>query len=331
MKMNGPSWVTAVVHVASQLTHRWFPLLWQSDQEPEDWLGRVLKNIEDIRCFPKCERLQLIEALLVDSLSGLRWLGVYLESKGIDAQLISESLSRHLTELSEQGGHYVLQTDVHYPSSLKEISHPPAAISYLGCMPFSGPSCIPISIVGSRKASAVALQLAEDCGAVLAAAGWEIVSGGAFGCDIAAHYGTLRVASDRAHTTVVFAGGLDRFHPNFHADLFRKLKSKAACFISERLWWQTARPFDFIERNRIISGLSPVTILIEAPVKSGALATCRHALEQGREVLVWKGMHDDVRSEGNRKLVSDGAKCFQNVGDLIVKLKSCERGFAEVV
>jgi DNA processing protein len=209
-----------------------------------------------------------------------------------------------------------------YPALLACIKDPPNCLTVLG--PAETLSKPTISIVGSRRASGFALRETEDLAAALAADGGVIVSGGALGCDITAHRGALRSGERPCPTIVVMAGGLSRFYPRCNESVFQILQRSGAVFISERLWEYPARPYDFPVRNRIITGLSPRLLLMQAGERSGAKVTAQLALEQGREVFVMVHPEDDVRALGSKQLLLEGATPFFSAQDYMRMAWSCD-------
>lgn len=203
----------------------------------------------------------------------------------------------------------------HYPYLLKHIPDPPACLSCIGDLDLlSRPK---VCIVGSRKASDFAYQEARTLARKLVNKGAVVVSGGALGCDAAAHLGATESDVDQAPTIVVFAGGLSKLYPQALNNLFQRLKSQNALFISERLWNYPARPMDFPVRNRIIAGLSSYLAVMQAASKSGALKTAAYALEQGREVYALVHEEDDIRAEGSRMILEEGAIPFHSADEFM--------------
>jgi DNA processing protein len=315
------AWLAVCTHISSQLCKKWLPIKWIVDDSLLQATASEFVEAIDPRLASFEEVEESFDSLLNRSDSGFFWLGKFLKSKQISFQQLAEVFYLHLQKLSENGASYILVSDELYPKQLKTISMPPSALTVIGPTQSWNRQRNHVAVVGSRKASGAAISIAEDLGALLAASGHEVVSGGAFGCDIAAHDGCLKVSSDRVHATVVFAGGLEELYPKFNQGIFNALEMQRACFVSEGLWWQRAKPFHFLWRNRIIAGLGDITVLVEAAEKSGALNTCRYALDQGRQVIVWKGLEEDIRSEGNKKLIHEGAPSFSNIGEFLIKMQ----------
>jgi len=207
--------------------------------------------------------------------------------------------------------------DKNYPSLLKEISLPPSPLYFLGELPKS--SDVLIAVVGTRKASRDGLLLAKQIGKELAQVGAIVVSGLALGIDGAAQEGA--VTAD-GRTIAVLATGLDAIYPRAHENLAREILEKSGGIISEYPEGTPALPHQFLERNRIVSGMCIATVVIEAPMRSGALATARFALEQGRELFVAPGPVSHRNYEGAHMLLRNGARIITSASDILEDLEN---------
>lgn len=192
--------------------------------------------------------------------------------------------------------------DPQYPGRLRAIADPPLVLYYKGILPDfdSHPG---IGVVGTRKATAYGVSMAREISHQLAQCGGLVISGGAHGVDTAALEGTLNA---KAPSVTVFGCGVDVDYPAVNRPLFRKLE-QFGCLLSEYPPGTRPAPWQFPERNRIISGLSQGVLVIEAPEKSGALITARDALEQGRDVFVVPGNIDSPTCVGSNGLLREGA------------------------
>ncbi len=223
-----------------------------------------------------------------------------------------ESCEREMEGLARLGGKLVCLGEDVFPASLRAIDSPPPVLSLLGDVSvFARPA---VAIVGSRNASAAGLTFAERMAQELGAQGFVIVSGLARGVDARAHRTSLR-----SGTIGVLAGGLDKIYPSEHEDLARELAEHGALVSEMPLGWE-ARGRDFPRRNRIVSGLSLGTIVVEAARRSGSLITARFAAEQGREVFAVPGSPLDPRAEGTNDLLRQGATLCTQSGDVIEAL-----------
>jgi DNA processing protein len=173
-----------------------------------------------------------------------------------------------------------------------------------------------IAMVGTRHATPYGLRVAEQLAGSLARAGLTIVSGLARGIDAAAHRGALAAGG---RTVAVLGSGVLNIYPPEHKGLAEEIAGQGAV-ISEAA--PRAAPIGgmFPQRNRIISGLSLGSIIVEAGIKSGALITARLAMEQGREVFAIPGRIDSRSSQGCHHLIRDGAKLVETAGDVLEEL-----------
>ena len=199
--------------------------------------------------------------------------------------------------------------DPEYPPSLKEIFDPPACFFCWGELPTE----IGVGIVGSRKATAYGLGVAEKISRELAAAGMVVISGAARGIDTAAHKGALKSGK----TVAVLGCGLDMPYPPENRQLLRQIATEGGAVISEFLPGTPPLAGNFPTRNRIISGLSKGILVVEAPIKSGALITAELAISNNRDVFAVPGSIYSVTSEGCNRLIQHGAKLVMSAGDVL--------------
>ena len=196
-----------------------------------------------------------------------------------------------------------LYEDPLYPPLLREIPHPPHAIYALGALRDTSQTTS-IAIIGTRKATAEGRSLARRFGSYFARAGVSVVSGLALGIDASAHTGALEA---NGRTIAVLACGLDTIYPADHGSLARKILRSGGALISE--YPPGSRPYQsrFLERNRIVSGLCKAVVVIEAPHRSGALATARFGLEQNRDIFATPGPATHPNYAGSHRLIRSGA------------------------
>jgi DNA processing protein len=206
--------------------------------------------------------------------------------------------------------------DADYPKLLKEIADPPFPLYFMGALPSAND--VNIAIVGTRKASHEGLLVAKQIGNELAKAGAVVVSGLALGIDGAAHEGAV---SAGARTIAVLATGLDSIYPRTHENLAHSILEKNGGIISEYIAGTPALPNQFLERNRLISGLCIATVVIEAPIHSGALVTAKFALEQGRELFVVPGPSNHPNYKGSHMLLRNGARLATNAREILEDLE----------
>ena len=191
-------------------------------------------------------------------------------------------------------------TDSGYPNRLRSVDDPPMVLYYRGSLPAWELQPV-IGVVGTRNASSYGLRIAGSISAQIAACGGIVASGGAFGIDTKALEGALT----QGQTTVaVMAGGLDHPYPKANMPLFYKIMENG-CLLSEYAPGEPAMKWNFLQRNRIISGISNGVLVVEAPAKSGALNTARWASEQGRDVFAVPGNIDVESCAGSNGLIGD--------------------------
>lgn len=202
-----------------------------------------------------------------------------------------------------------------YPTLLKTIYDPPPVL-YIKGQPLriDGPT---IAVVGSRRSSEYGRVVAERISAQLAQLGVTVVSGLARGIDTMAHKGVL--STDSGYTIAVLGCGVDHVYPPENIGLYKAI-SERGTIISEYPPGTLPAAGNFPARNRIISGLSHGTLVIEAGLKSGALITVDCALEQGREVYALPGNISSQFSTGTNKLLKEGAKLITSVEDILEDL-----------
>lgn len=210
---------------------------------------------------------------------------------------------------------FVSVQDRWYPAPLREIPFAPAGIYIRGRMPPSGQTAI--AVVGTRRATPEGLAIAAEFGRCLASAGAIVVSGLAFGVDAAAHRGCL----DAGGTAIaVLPGGLNRCYPPAHEGLAEEILRRGGALISEYPPRTPALKHHFLERNRIVSGLSRGVVVIEAPERSGSLATARFALEQDRDIFVVPGPARHPHFAGSHALIRSGAELVTEPAHVIEAL-----------
>ena len=214
-------------------------------------------------------------------------------------------------ELDKNHIQLILCDDPRFPSLLREIPWPPFGLYFKGAIPSEEPS---IAIVGTRKASALGKRIAHQFARELARTKIPVISGLAFGIDAEAHRG---VVAERGRTIAVLANGLETVYPREHARLAAQILELDGTLISEYPAFTASLPSRFIERNRIISGLSKGVIVIEAPKKSGSLATARFAIEQNRDVFVVPGAIDNLNYRGSHELIKSGAMLITDTTDVL--------------
>lgn len=203
--------------------------------------------------------------------------------------------------------------DASYPVLLSQIPDPPLVLYISGTLEPRDLNAV--AIVGSRRCSLYGREQAERFGYLLAGAGYTVVSGGARGIDSAAHRGALTAAGGR--TIAVLGCGIDVPYPPENASLFKQIAA-AGALISEFPLGTPPLAEHFPRRNRIVSGLSRGTLVIEADERSGALITARQAVEEhGRNVFALPGRVDNRLSIGPHRLIREGATLITGIEDIV--------------
>ncbi|MDR2877818.1 MAG: DNA-processing protein DprA [Chromatiales bacterium] len=224
------------------------------------------------------------------------------------------AIEADLRWLEKPGHHALTLHDPRYPPLLKEIHDAPLVL-YVRGNPVSL-SSLQLAIVGSRNPSPSGLDNARDFASALTQHGLTVTSGLAIGIDGAAHHGALAAGGT---TIAVAATGLDIVYPARHRDLAEEIFA-AGALVSEFAPGRPPLPEAFPRRNRIISGLSLGTLVVEAALSSGSLITARAALEQGREVFAIPGSIHDPRARGCHALLRQGAKLVECTQDILEDL-----------
>lgn len=219
-----------------------------------------------------------------------------------------------LLEACEKLGHNVITPeDAKYPEALRNIFTPPAVLYYRGNLPDVDLSPA-IAVVGTRKATKQSLDAATTISYQLAISGATVISGGALGVDSAAHRGAMR---GMGKTIAVLPCGLMNGYLVENHSLREKIAENGA-LITEYPMDTGVTKGTFQVRNRLISGLSCASLIVEAALKSGSMITAKHAKEQDRDVFVYIGDMDAKEYSGCRSLFNDGAKCVTS-GDEILE------------
>jgi DNA processing protein len=228
-------------------------------------------------------------------------------------------LSRARAEVARArraGLEILLPRDPRFPGLLLEIPDPPVVLYVSGDLP-EGRS---VSIVGSRRATSRGREAAQRFAGALVRAGAFVTSGLAYGIDAAAHTGALEAGGT---TIAVLASGLDRPGPAGNLRLARRILQQGGAWISEHPPGTPAQARHFPDRNRLISGLSRATLIVEARERSGSLWTARHSADQGREVMVIPGPIDTDACRGSNRLLVEGAIPVVDPEDAVVAALGC--------
>ncbi len=214
-----------------------------------------------------------------------------------------------------EGCSFLVRGQPGYPPLLEEIYNPPVLLYARGCLDTLESPCV--SIVGTRKPTLYGLQMAQGLAGDLGSRGIAIVSGLARGIDAAAHRGCLDASGK---TVAVLGCGIDIVYPREHRRMTEKIAEKGL-LLSEFVPGTSPSPQNFPVRNRVISGLSLGTIIVEASEYSGSLITARLAMEQNREIFALPGNLTVPQSFGPNFLIKQGAKLVQSWRDVVEELQ----------
>ncbi len=220
--------------------------------------------------------------------------------------------NKEFENLEKSGIKLILMKDPLFPDNLKEIPWPPFAIYLKG-----NEKCLKdfiLGVVGTRKASELGKKISKEFSKKLSEINITIASGLALGIDTEAHKGTLEA---NYSTVAVLAQGLDSVYPKINHNLAQSILKNNGALVSEYPLNSPAFPKRFIERNRIVSGLSKGIIVIEAPASSGSLQTAKFALDQNRDIFVVPGPINNLNYQGSNELIKAGANLVTEIEDII--------------
>ena len=244
-----------------------------------------------------------------------------LECSGVRRSLAREiarfdgwaAVEDQLRRLDKVGGRLVTWHDESYPALLRHIHDPPLYLYVRGDLDEVSPeSAQTVAIVGSRSPTSYGRKMARAISAGLAEQGVTVVSGMARGIDAEAHWSALRCGG---RTVAVLGCGIDVVYPSEHHHLMHRA-AKSGAVVSELPMGTIPDADNFPGRNRIISGMTLATVVVEAAERSGSLITARFAGEQGREVFAVPGPVGS-RSQGPHKLLRQGANLAENANDVL--------------
>lgn len=268
---------------------------------------------------------------------------VFAQSESALRQVVSATQARHLvslpdgwTELTQETWDWLQNPpsadtacavitlgDADYPAPLLLTPDPPLMLYALGqtaeLQHLKAEQSL--AMVGSRNPTPQGQTNAREFARALAGSGLTIVSGLALGIDGAAHDGALLGAGPQALATIAVVGtGLDRVYPRQHRDLAHRIAQRGL-ILSEYHLGTPPLNANFPKRNRLISGLSQATLVVEAALQSGSLITAKQALEQGRDVLAIPGSIHSAQAKGCHALIKQGAKLVESAQDVLEELR----------
>ena len=230
------------------------------------------------------------------------------------ADLHSTSTDRLIEQFQKQELHLITIFDNDYPACLSKIYDPPWVLYLKGKKSLLKSNCI--SVVGTRNPSPYGIEVIKAIIPPLIQKKWTIVSGLALGIDAVAHKITIK---EKGNTIAVLGSGVNQIYPASNQSLASEM-ANSQLLLSEFPPYRKAEKWHFPLRNRIISGLSKGTVIVEAKERSGSLITAEQALEQGREVFAVPGSIFEARSQGTNRLIQQGAKLVLTVKDIIEEI-----------
>ncbi len=245
-----------------------------------------------------------------------------LREIGLGEKLVSEfdkhrrsfKYEEYAAKLDKYSIRVITQKDDQYPKLLLEIENAPTVLYVRGELKQA--DSVAIAVVGSRKVTSYGKEVAYKIASELAASGITVVSGLALGVDSIAHQAALDVGG---RTIAVLGNGLDTVYPPTHRVLAQKIVKNGA-LISEYPLGYPAMPYNFPQRNRIVSGISLGVVVIEGTEKSGTLLTASHAAAQGREVFAVPGPITSPNAGAPNILLRNGAKLVTSAKDILEEL-----------
>ncbi len=230
-----------------------------------------------------------------------------------------QAFAQYVERLAAMHVEVLAFVDPRYPRPLRWIPDPPPVLYMRGTLEEEDE--LAVAVVGTRKPSAYGRLQAQRLSAELARSGFTVVSGTARGIDSLAHAGALEAGG---RTLAVLGSGINVIYPPENRRLYEAISQHGAVLTELPLDAKPER-WNFPRRNRLISGLTLGTLVVEATAHSGSLHTARHALEQGREVFAVPGRIDAPNSRGTNGLIKHGAKLVEEVEDIMAEFPEAVR------
>jgi len=226
----------------------------------------------------------------------------------------AELARAHLHTAESVGAKFLTLWDTGYPALLKNIFDPPLYLFVRGELRPQDDTAV--AVVGTRAPSAYGKAVTKEIAGGLAGMGVTIVSGMALGIDGEAHQAALKA---KGRTVAVLGSGIDVIYPPSHDKLMAQIIENGAVLSEFPPGTKPGRE-NFPRRNRIISGMARGTLIVEAPLKSGALLTAAHALDQNREVFAVPGVITSHKSKGTNRLIKQGSAALVESAEDILKI-----------
>lgn len=280
----------------------------------EYWFANI-KGLGDKHKWDIRQRVETAKELYIIEETGWKRLGIPLKERKLMKESIEQwDLEEQYKKLKEQNVHFLTRKSKNYPKKLQVISSPPYALYIKGELP--NENKLSVAIVGARECSPYGERMARLFSETLASEGVQIISGMARGIDGIGQKGAL-IAGGK--TFAVLGCGVDVCYPAEHKRLYTEIQGHGGVISEKPLGTQPLAQF-FPARNRIISGLADVILVIEAKERSGSLITADMALEQGKEVYALPGPANSLLSKGCHELIRQGAGILLSPEDLLEEL-----------
>ena len=275
-------------------------------------IGITNKNISKLEyCFDDIREILEISSQNLLSIPGIRKesLNKILQNRDKD------SIEKILSSLKDMKINTITALDNEYPESLHNIYDKPYVLYQRGDL--IDEDSLSIAVVGSRKATSYGIWACEKFTKELVNLGVTIVSGVALGIDTVAHKTAIR---EGGRTIGILGNGLDVCYPKKNESLYNEIQNNG-CLFSEFPLGTPPMPYNFPQRNRIITGISLGLLVIEAKERSGTSITAYHALEQGKDVFALPGNINSIYSMGTNKLIKDGAIPLLEIDDILEEIQ----------
>lgn len=283
---------------------------WSCVTEPADPLAYALRlcvGDEEARDWLLATRPAPVPQVLLDRVDAQQWVSAWERWR---PRALRNTCAEELADLERIRGRLIRPSHPEWPSGLSELPIPPTLLWVQGKLAKS----VGVGIVGARATTPTGVRVARELSVDLSGAGLSIISGGAFGIDVAAHRGALDAGGP---TFVYLAGGLAKPYPAAHTAVFEEVLEKGGALVSEvPPSWRPAK-WRFLGRNRLIAAHSHALVVVEAAPRSGALATARRAFEIGREVGAVPGPVTSMASRGCHELIRSGATLVRDAADVL--------------
>ncbi len=259
---------------------------------PENLYEMSSKQLSDLHMFTEKELACIVKA----------------QRECSPEEMLQEFLEKH----ARAGMRFIPYVSLEYPERLKNIYNAPFALFVKGRLPDDAKKSV--AVVGARSCSEYGRSVSRMLGRTLAEHGVQVISGMALGVDSASHAGSLDAGGD---TFAVLGCGCDICYPRSSRNIYENILSGSGGIISELLPGTQPQPHFFPMRNRIISALADIVIIVEARERSGSLITADFALEQGKDIYAVPGRYLDSLSAGCNRLIEQGAGIFVDMDSFL--------------